>query len=310
MSSLDFSTKIGSKRFSNPIFTASGCASSGQELSQFFPLTELGAVVTKSIMTKARTGRATPRMAETPSGMLNSIGLQGPGIDAFLENDIPCLVANSVKIIVSIAGETVDEYGVLARRLRAVPGISAVEVNISCPNVENRGQVFACHPDTATAVIESVRRNIGGELPIVAKLSPDVTNIVEIAQSVINAGVDGLALINTLLGMVIDTHTMKPKLAGKTGGLSGPAIRPVAVRAIYQVHQAFPNTPIVGMGGVASGRDAFELVLAGASAVSIGTATFGNPTAVLQIRDQLSALLLEKGFNDFRDAIGFAHRGV
>ncbi|MEY3926198.1 MAG: hypothetical protein RIS16_149, partial [Actinomycetota bacterium] len=218
MSSLDFSTKIGSKRFSNPIFTASGCASSGQELSQFFSLTEIGAIVTKSIMTKARTGRATPRMAETPSGMLNSIGLQGPGIDAFLENDIPWLVANSAKIIVSIAGETVDEYGVLARRLRAVPGISAVEVNISCPNVENRGQVFACHPDTATAVIESVRRNIGGELPIVAKLSPDVTNIVEIAQSVINAGVDGLALINTLLGMVIDTNTMKPKLAGKTGG--------------------------------------------------------------------------------------------
>lgn len=310
MSSLDFSTKIGSKRFSNPIFTASGCASSGQELSQFFPITEIGAVVTKSIMTKARTGRATPRMAETPSGMLNSIGLQGPGIDAFLENDIPWLVANSAKIIVSIAGETVDEYGVLARRLRAVPGISAVEVNISCPNVENRGQVFACHPDTATAVIESVRRNIGGELPIVAKLSPDVTNIVEIAQSVINAGVDGLALINTLLGMVIDTNTMKPKLAGKTGGLSGPAIRPVAVRAIYQVHQAFPNTPIVGMGGVASGRDAFEFVLAGASAVSIGTATFGNPTAVIQIREQLSDLLLEKGFNNFRDAIGFAHRGV
>ena len=310
MSSLDFSTKIGSKRFSNPIFTASGCASSGQELSQFFPLTEIGAIVTKSIMTKARTGRATPRMAETPSGMLNSIGLQGPGIDAFLENDIPWLVANSAKIIVSIAGETVDEYGVLARRLRAVPGISAVEVNISCPNVENRGQVFACHPDTATAVIESVRRNIGGEIPIVAKLSPDVTNIVEIAQSVINAGVDGLALINTLLGMVIDTNTMKPKLAGKTGGLSGPAIRPIAVRAIYQVHQAFPNTPIVGMGGVASGRDAFELVLAGASAVSIGTATFGNPTAVLQIRDQLSELLLEKGITDFRDAIGFAHRGV
>ena len=310
MSSLDFSTKIGSKRFSNPIFTASGCASSGQELSQFFPLTEIGAIVTKSIMTKARTGRATPRMAETPSGMLNSIGLQGPGIDAFLENDIPWLVSNSAKIIVSIAGETVDEYGVLARRLRAVPGINAVEVNISCPNVENRGQVFACHPDTATAVIESVRRNIGGELPIVAKLSPDVTNIVEIAQSVINAGVDGLALINTLLGMVIDTNTMKPKLAGKTGGLSGPAIRPIAVRAIYQVHQAFPNTPIVGMGGVASGRDAFELVLAGASAVSIGTATFGNPTAVLQIRDQLSELLLEKGITDFRDAIGFAHRGV
>ena len=310
MSALDFSTKIGSKRFNNPIFTASGCASSGQELAQFFPLTELGAVVTKSIMTKPRTGRATPRMAETASGMLNSIGLQGPGIDAFLENDIPWLVENKVKVIVSIAGETVDEYGVLARRLRAVAGISAVEVNISCPNVENRGQVFACHPESAIAVIEAVRRNIGGELPIVAKLSPDVTDIVAIASLVINAGVDGLALINTLLGMVIDTNTMKPKLAGKTGGLSGPAIRPVAVRAIYQVHQAFPNIPIVGMGGVSNGRDAFELVLAGASAVSIGTASFSNPTAALSIKNELSALLTEKGFSDFRDAIGFAHRGV
>jgi dihydroorotate dehydrogenase (NAD+) catalytic subunit len=310
MSALDFSTKIGSKRFSNPIFTASGCASSGQELSQFFPLTELGAVVTKSIMTKARTGRATPRMAETPSGMLNSIGLQGPGIDTFLENDIPWLIENDAKIVVSIAGETVEEYGVLARRLRAVSGISAVEVNISCPNVENRGQVFSCHPDTSTAVIESVRRNIGGELPIIAKLSPDVTDIVAIAKAVIDAGVDGLALINTLLGMVIDTNSMKPKLAGKTGGLSGPAIRPVAVRAIYQVHQAFPNIPIVGMGGVATGRDAFELVLAGASAVSIGTASFGNPSAAIQVKNELADLLTQKGFNDFRDAIGFAHRSV
>ena len=310
MSALDFSTKIGSKRFSNPIFTASGCASSGQELSQFFPLSSLGAVVTKSIMTKARTGRATPRMAETPSGMLNSIGLQGPGIDTFLEKDIPWLIEQQAKIIISIAGETVDEYGVLARRLRALSGISAVEVNISCPNVENRGQVFACHPDTAVAVIESVRRNIGGELPIIAKLSPDVTDIVEIASAVINAGVDGLALINTLLGMVIDTNSMRPKLAGKTGGLSGPAIRPVAVRAIYQVHQAFPNTPIVGMGGVASGRDAFELILAGASAVSVGTATFGNPNAAMQIKEELSQLLTKNGFSDFRDAIGFAHRGI
>jgi dihydroorotate dehydrogenase (NAD+) catalytic subunit len=310
MSALDFSTKIGSKRFSNPIFTASGCASSGQELSQFFPLSSLGAVVTKSIMTKARTGRATPRMAETPSGMLNSIGLQGPGIDTFLEKDIPWLIEQQAKIIISIAGETVDEYGVLARRLRALSGISAVEVNISCPNVENRGQVFACNPDTAVAVIESVRRNIGGELPIIAKLSPDVTDIVEIASAVINAGVDGLALINTLLGMVIDTNSLRPKLAGKTGGLSGPAIRPVAVRAIYQVHQAFPNTPIVGMGGVASGRDAFELILAGASAVSVGTATFGNPNAAMQIKEELSQLLTKNGFNDFRDAIGFAHRGI
>jgi dihydroorotate dehydrogenase (NAD+) catalytic subunit len=308
MSNFDFSTKLGSRRFSNPIFTASGCASSGQELSQFFPLSELGAIVTKSIMTKPRTGRQTPRMAETPSGMLNSIGLQGPGIDVFLENDIPWLVNQQVKIVVSIAGETVDEYGVLARRLRAVSGISAVEVNISCPNVENRGQVFACKPESSIAVIEAVRRNIGGELPIIAKLSPDVTDIVEIAGAVINAGVDGVALINTLLGMVIDVNSMKPKLAGKTGGLSGPAIRPVAVRAIYQVHQAFPKVPIVGMGGVSTGRDAFELVLAGASAISIGTANFGNPIAAINIKQELSELLVEKGFKTFQDAVGFAHR--
>lgn len=308
MSTLDFSTKIGSKRFSNPIFTASGCASSGQELSQFFPLTELGAIVTKSIMTKSRTGRLTPRMAETPSGMLNSIGLQGPGIDAFLENDIPWLVEQKAKIIVSIAGETVDEYGVLSRRLRAISGISAVEVNISCPNVENRGQVFACHPDTSVAVIEAVRRNIGGELPIIAKLSPDVTDIVEIAAAVINAGVDGLALINTLLGMVIDTKTLKPKLSGKTGGLSGPAIRPVAVRCVYQIRQALPKIPIIGMGGIRTGNDALEFFAAGANAISVGTMVFNDPEACVRIHDEVCELLNEKSFRSINDVVNAAHK--
>jgi dihydroorotate dehydrogenase (NAD+) catalytic subunit len=308
--SVDLSTSLGSLELSAPTLTASGCAAAGKELAQFGDVSTLGGVVTKSIMLNARSGRPTPRMAETPSGMLNSIGLQGPGIEQFIEKDLAWLTEHNVTTIVSIAGGSVAEFGELARRLRDVPGIAALEVNISCPNVENRGQVFACHPDTAVAVIESVRRNIGGELPIIAKLSPDVTDIVEIASAVINAGVDGLALINTLLGMVIDTNSMRPKLAGKTGGLSGPAIRPVAVRAIYQVHQAFPNTPIVGMGGVASGRDAFELILAGASAVSVGTATFGNPNAAMQIKEELSQLLTKNGFNDFRDAIGFAHRGI
>ena len=308
MSALDFSTKIGSKRFSNPIFTASGCASSGQELSQFFPLTELGAVVTKSIMTKARSGRATPRMAETPSGMLNSIGLQGPGIDTFLENDIPWLIENNAKIVVSIAGETVEEYGVLARRLRAVSGISAVEVNISCPNVENRGLVFACDPEASRRVIDGVRRIIGGDLPIIAKLSPDVTDLPAIAAGVVESGADALALINTVLGMVINVDSMRPHLGGKTGGLSGPAIRPVAVRAIYQVHQALPNVPILGMGGVTSGRDAFELILAGASGVSVGTASFGNPHALVDIQNQLQQLLIAKGFTSLKSAIGYAHR--
>jgi len=304
----DFSSNIQGAWFPTPVFTASGCASSGKELAQFFPLKDIGAVVTKSISLKARMGRPTPRMAETPSGMLNSIGLQGPGIDAFLENDIPWLVAQNTRIIVSISAQTVEEYSVLARRLRSVRGISAVEVNISCPNVENRGLVFACDPVASRAVIDGVRRTLGGDLPIIAKLSPDVTDIVEIASGVVDAGADGLSLINTLLGMVINTDTLRPHLAGKTGGLSGPAIRPVAVRAIYQVHQALPKVPIVGMGGVRSGRDAFELVLAGASAIAVGTASFGNPNALRDVQNELRALLISKGFSSLKDAVGFAHR--
>lgn len=309
MSNFDFSTSFSNSHFPNPIFTASGCAGSGKELAQFFSLAEIGAVVTKSIMLKARSGRATPRMAETPSGMLNSIGLQGPGVDQFLAEDIPFLQKAGARIVLSIAGETVDDYGSLARRLRGIAGVCAVEVNISCPNVENRGQVFACDLIASRAVVEVVRRTLGGELPIIVKLSPDVTDIVAIASEVISAGADGLALINTLLGMVIDIDSMRPKLGGKTGGLSGPAIRPVAVRAIYQVHQAFPKTPILGMGGVSNGRDALELVLAGASGISIGTATFGNPTAVINVKEDLEKLLIERGFSTFKEAIGYAHRG-
>ena len=287
---VDLSTTLGNAWFPTPIFTASGCASSGKELSQFFPLKDIGAVVTKSVMSKPRHGRPTPRMAETPSGMLNSIGLQGPGIDSFLANDVPWLLEQKARVIVSIAGETIEEYSTLARKLRSVSGLSAVEVNISCPNVENRGLVFACDPDASRRVIDGVRKTIGGELPIIAKLSPDVTDLASIARGVVDAGADALALINTVLGMVINLDTMKPHLGGKTGGLSGPAIRPVAVRAIYQVHAALPQIPILGMGGVASGRDALELILAGASGVSVGTASFGNPTALISIQNELRAL--------------------
>ncbi len=303
----DYSTKFASANFPFPIFTASGCAGSGKELAQFFPLHEIGAVVTKSIMINPRSGRATPRMAETPSGMLNSIGLQGPGIDEFLAHDIPWLIAHNSRIVISIAGESVDEFASLARRVRTIKGISAIEVNISCPNFEKRGQVFACDPVASRAVVAAVRRNIGGELPIIVKLSPDVTDIVAIAGEVINAGADGLALINTLLGMVIDIDTMRPKLAGITGGLSGPAIRPVAVRAIYQVHKEFPKIPILGMGGVSNGRDALELVLAGASGISVGTAIFGNPTAPIKIKEELRSLLINRGFTSFANAVGGAH---
>jgi dihydroorotate dehydrogenase (NAD+) catalytic subunit len=305
---VDMSTTLGNAWFPSPIFTASGCASSGKELAQFFPLNSIGAVVTKSVMSKPRHGRPTPRMAETPSGMLNSIGLQGPGIDSFLANDVPWLLEQKARVIVSIAGETIEEYSTLARKLRSVSGLSAVEVNISCPNVENRGLVFACDPDASRRVIDGVRKTIGGELPIIAKLSPDVTNLPDIARGVVDAGADALALINTVLGMVINLDTMKPHLGGKTGGLSGPAIRPVAVRAIYQVHAALPATPILGMGGVASGRDALELILAGASGVSVGTASFGNPTALIKVQNELRDLLAARGFATLKDAIGYAHR--
>jgi len=305
---VDMSTTLGNAWFPTPIFTASGCASSGKELAQFFPLNHIGAVVTKSVMSKPRHGRPTPRMAETPSGMLNSIGLQGPGIDAFLAHDVPWLLNQKSRVIVSIAGETVEEYSTLARKLRSVSGISAVEVNISCPNVENRGLVFACDPDASRRVIDGVRKTIGGEIPIIAKLSPDVTDLPSIARGVIDAGADCLALINTVLGMVINIDSMKPHLGGKTGGLSGPAIKPIAVRAIYQVHAALPKVPILGMGGVASGRDALELILAGASGVSVGTASFGNPSAVIQIQNELRELLAARGFATLQQAIGFAHR--
>ncbi len=302
------STTLGSAWFPSPIFTASGCASSGKELAQFFALKDIGAVVTKSVMTKPRHGRPTPRMAETPSGMLNSIGLQGPGIDSFLANDVPWLLEQKARVIVSIAGETIEEYSTLARKLRSVSGLSAVEVNISCPNVENRGLVFACDPDASRRVIDGVRKTIGGELPIIAKLSPDVTDLPAIARGVVDAGADALALINTVLGMVINLDSMRPHLGGKTGGLSGPAIKPVAVRAIYQVHAALPQVPILGMGGVSNGRDALELILAGASGVSVGTASFGNPTALIQIRDELHALLAARGFATLSQAVGYAHR--
>lgn len=306
---VDLATSLGSLQLVGPTATASGCAAGGKELSQFGDLTKLGAVVTKSIMKDARSGRPTPRMAETPSGMLNSIGLQGPGIESFIEHDLAWLRDNGVTTIVSIAGNNVEEFGYLASRLVNEPGIAALEVNISCPNVESRGQVFACNPFSAAAVIETVRSVWTNPAPILAKLSPDVTDIVEIASSVVAAGVDGVSMINTLLGMVIDVDQMKPMLGGKTGGLSGPAIRPVAVRAVYQVHAAYPQLPILGMGGVRTGHDALEFLAAGASAVSVGTVVFGDPSAPWRIADELATELETRGYEKLTDVIGAAHHG-
>jgi len=305
---IDMGADLAGLALPSPVLTASGCAAAGRELDQFVDVAALGAVVTKSVMLSPRSGRPTPRMAETPSGMLNSIGLQGPGIDRFIANDLAWLVERGARTIVSIAGGTVDEYGKLAARLRITPGISAIEVNISCPNVESRGQVFACDPTAAANVIQAVKRHSDPRMPILAKLSPDVTDIVAIAQAVVRAGATGVSVINTLLGMVIDTDTMRPHLAGVTGGLSGPAIRPVAVRCVWQIRQAFPDLPILGMGGIGSGLDALEFVLAGANAVSVGTVVFHDPSAPARIHAQLQRALVERGFPDFRSAVSFAHR--
>ena len=304
----DLTTTLGSFTLPNPVLTASGCAASGRELNQFFGVSALGAVVTKSIMLRARSGRPTPRMAETPSGMLNSIGLQGPGIDAFIENDLVWLAAHDARTVVSIAGGHTDEYVALARRLYGNPAVSMIEVNISCPNVESRGQVFACDPLASSRVIAAVRRVADPEVPVFAKLSPDVTDIVSIARACVDAGADGLSLINTLLGLVIDTDTMAPVLGGVTGGLSGPAIRPVALRCVWQVHAALPHVPILGMGGIQTGLDALQFVLAGASAVSVGTAVFGDPSAPVRVLAELEHALLERGFASLADAVGYAHR--
>ena len=305
---VDLSTTLAGVQFPNPVFTASGCAAAGRELSQFFDVAEIGGVVTKSIMLKPRSGRPTPRMAETASGMLNSIGLQGPGIDAFLQNDLRWLADRNARAVVSIAGGSVGDYEQLAKRLRGAPGLAMIEVNISCPNVEDRGQVFACDPHAAAAVVNAVRRVTTPGTPVFAKLSPDVTDIAAIARSCVDAGADGLSVINTLLGMVIDTTTMRPALAGVTGGLSGPAIKPVAVRCVWQVHAALPDVPILGMGGIRSGLDALEFVLAGASAVSVGTAVFGDPSAPVRVLAELKAALEARGVDRLTDLVGHAHR--
>jgi dihydroorotate dehydrogenase (NAD+) catalytic subunit len=306
-SGVDLTTSVGGTTLPNPVMTASGCAAAGRELHQFFDVADLGAVVTKSIMLDARSGRATPRMAETASGMLNSIGLQGPGIDAFLSTDLPWLLQHRARPVVSIAGSSLGEYAELARRLGNDPGVTAVEVNISCPNVENRGLVFACDPYQAAKVVSVVCRETPRGVPVLAKLSPDVTSIVDIASSVMEAGASGLTLINTLLGLAIDPGTMRPVLAGVTGGLSGPAIRPVALRAVWQVHEAMPDVSIVGVGGIRTGRDALEFMLAGACAIQVGTVIFNDPSAPIRIVQELADELAGRGFAKAADAVGLAH---
>ena len=313
---IDMSVDLAGMRLPNPLMTASGCAANGKELHRFFDVSDLGAFVTKSVMAEPRSGRGTPRMAETPSGMLNSIGLQGPGIDVFAAEDLPWLHSVGANVLPSIAGGSSTEFAHVAARLRESPGFAAVvgvEVNISCPNVANRGLVFACDPLASAKVIALVREQLPRDVGVFAKLSPDVTDITAIAAACVKAGADGLTMINTLLGMSIDVDRMRPHLGGVTGGLSGPGIRPVAVRAVWQVKAAMlegriPTVPIIGVGGVRTGRDALEFVAAGASAVQVGTATFNDPTAPVRVLSELEELLEARGVTAFTDVIGAAHQ--
>lgn len=278
---VDLSISLGGARLASPVVTASGCFGSGAEMARFVDLRALGAVVCKTVTPEPRLGITPPRGAETASGMLNAIGLQNPGVEAFRAKDLAWLAERGIPAIPSIGGHSVEDYVRCAEVLRDAPGVVAIEMNLSCPNLEDRGFMFALSGERAADVTAAVRAV--AEVPLFVKLSPDVTDLPAIARAVVDAGADGLSLINTTLGMAIDVETRAPKLSTGTGGLSGPAIKPIAVRCVWQVHTALPHVPIIGMGGVASTEDAIEMILAGATAVAIGTANFYDPRATERI---------------------------
>ena len=279
------STVLGSVRLANPVMTASGTAGHGAELARYFDLSALGAVVVKSLSAEAWQGNPAPRVTEVDAGMLNSVGLQNPGVEAWLEEELPALLATGARVVASIWGFTVEAYEKAATALAdAPPEVVAVEVNLSCPNVESRRAMFA-HSPALTA--EAVAATAGCGRPRWAKLSPNVTDLTEIAGAALEAGAEALTLVNTVMGMAIDVETRRPRLGAGGGGLSGPAIRPVAVRAVHDVCAAFPDAAVVGVGGVAAGEHAVELMLAGAAAVEVGTATFADPRAPGRVAAEL-----------------------
>jgi dihydroorotate dehydrogenase (NAD+) catalytic subunit len=272
-----------------PILAASGCFGFGREMSGFLDLAAIGGVVTKSVSLEPRRGRPTPRMAETPSGMLNAIGLQNPGVEEFCRTDLQFLREAGARVAVSVVGRSAEEFARVAERLAGEGGVDLIELNLSCPNVDSPGELFATDPGMAALVVRTVKSV--ARQPVLAKLTADVTDLLAVARACVEAGADGLTLINTLLGMAVDVHRRRPKLAAVTGGLSGPAIRPVAVRCVWQVASALPEVPIVGLGGVMAGEDAAELLLVGATAVQVGTANFINPLATAEIADGLREYL-------------------
>lgn len=299
---LSLSVNVGGLLLENPVMVASGTFGYGEEYASAIDLNCLGAVVVKGLSLKPREGYPRPRLCETPSGMLNAIGLENIGVDAFIRDKLPFLKRFKTRVVANIFGETIEEYQEVARRLE-VEGVHALEVNISCPNVKKGGISFGSDPRATFEVLSAVRKTV--RLPVIAKLSPNVADIREFAQAAKAASVNAVSLVNTLVGMVIDVNTQRPLLSAVSGGLSGPAIRPIAVRMVWEVARSV-DLPIIGMGGITCAEDAIEFFLAGATAVAIGTANFINPRASVQILEGIQSYLTKWGYHDIRQIIGAA----
>ena len=295
-------TNLAGIYMNTPVLTASGTFGFGEEFAEFVDLSRLGGVMVKGTTLKPRRGNEGVRITETPMGMLNCIGLENPGVDVFRQETLPRLANYNMNVIVNISGSTVEEYGILAEMLD-VPGVAAIELNVSCPNVKEGGIVFGTDPKAAAAVVKEAKAHT--KKPVILKLSPNVTDIVTMAKAVEDAGADIISLINTLLGMEINIHTQKPTLGNVTGGLSGPCVKPVALRMVYQVAKAV-KVPLIGMGGISCAEDAIEFLLAGASAVAVGTANFNDPTVTMKICDGISDYLAQRHLESVQDIIGAA----
>lgn len=300
MSKVDLSVDLAGVKMKNPVVVASGTFGFGREYGQFYNLNELGGICCKGLTLHRREGNPPPRIAETPMGILNSVGLQNPGVDAFIEHELSELKKHDLAIIANISGNTPEEYGIMCEKLSAA-GVDMIEVNISCPNVKAGGLAYGTKPELAAEVTKMAKSH--STVPVMVKLSPNVTDITEIARAVADAGADALSLINTLRGMRIDLNTRRPILKMNTGGLSGPAVLPVAVRMVWEVACAV-DLPILGMGGVAKGEDAAQLMLAGASAVAVGTACFADPYAPIKVRDGLAQIVSAQGLDKVSDLTG------
>ena len=300
MSKVDLSVELAGVHLKNPIVVASGTFGFGREYGEFYDLSELGGICAKGLTLHRREGNPPPRIAETPMGILNSVGLQNPGVDAFIEHELPELRKHDLAVIANISGNTPEEYGIMCEKLSAA-GVDMIEVNISCPNVKAGGLAYGTKPELAAEVTKMAKEH--ATVPVMVKLSPNVTDITEIARAVADAGADALSLINTLRGMRIAVNTRRPILKMNTGGMSGPAVLPVAVRMVWEVANAV-DLPILGMGGVAKGEDAAQLMLAGASAVAVGTACFADPYAPIKVRDGLAEIAARQGLDKVSDLTG------